>query len=99
MNVRIHSRCGYPVSYSLVSRGGYSACCIKCDEDLFEFETELSHRTMATILDSFGSHSRLEIVSCLVCREVVLSWQLRDHQKLSHLSLLRDTPELHGSNF
>jgi len=42
--MRIHNRCGTPVTYDEIS-DGYFAVCPECDEDLYSFET--SHEVTA----------------------------------------------------
>lgn len=84
--IRVHNNCGYPVSYALVSPG-YACCCIKCDEDLYLFETEMIALPMANVLSRFGSRIESEVSACVACAETVLSWQLDDHNRLC------DTPE------
>lgn len=47
--IKVHDRCGTPVSYETVSPG-YTAECLECDEDLYSFEIEeISEKQFQTI--------------------------------------------------
>ena len=60
--ISIHKRCGTPVSTDEKDitpldgdgeRSGYSAACLKCDEDLFPFEIEQVSASEACMTDGF----------------------------------------------